>query len=117
MTGSTMAATCVVAPTRATRLRLTSRGRALILVLFLALAVLLLSLGHGASSQAASTTGGRPATRVVVVEPGQSLWSIAASVAPNADPRETIQRISSLNGLTSSVLPAGKALIVPAPAA
>jgi hypothetical protein len=117
MTGSTTAATCVAAPTRPTSLRLTSDGRALILVVFLAVAVLLLSLGHGASSQAASTTDSGPATRVVVVEPGQSLWSIAASVAPNADPRETIQRITSLNGLTSSVLPVGKALIVPAPAA
>ena len=103
------------------RPRLTSRGRtvvrALLLVIFLAGAVLALSFGHGATSQAAVTAGSQPATRTVVVEPGESLWSIALQVAPNSDPRETIARIAVLNDLSSSVVPAGKALIVPAPAA
>lgn len=96
--------------------RLTRRGRLVLLLLLVAVAGVVLSVGRGAVSQATSTSGGHPATRVVVVQPGESLWTVAVRVDPNADPRETIARISDLNGLTSSVVPAGKALVVPAPA-
>ncbi|MEI7780094.1 MAG: LysM peptidoglycan-binding domain-containing protein [Actinomycetes bacterium] len=106
------------APTSAARgsVRLTRRGRVIVVLFLLVLAAVVLSLGRGASSQAAGTAGPAPATRIVVVQPGQSLWSIAATIAPNTDPRETIARITDLNSLASSVLPAGKALLVPAPA-
>ena len=47
-------------------------------------------------------------------QPGQSLWGIAQSVAPNDDVRATIERLVSLNNLEStSVLP-GQKLVVPA---
>ena len=102
---------------RATPLQLTRRGRALVVGLFLLLALVIGLLRGAGSSQAASHVGNAPATRIVVVAPGESLWSIAARIDPAADPRETIARITTLNDLTGSVLPAGKALIVPAPAA
>ena len=97
--------------------RLTGRGRAAVIGLFLLLALTVAVLRGAGASQAAAHVGAAPATQIVVVQPGESLWSIAERVAPSADPRETIARIVSLNGLTSSVLPAAKALVVPAPAA
>jgi Tfp pilus assembly protein FimV len=50
----------------------------------------------------------------VTVRPGETLWTIAARVRPNADPRQTIARIQDMNGLTSSTLQAGRVLLVPA---
>ena len=40
-----------------------------------------------------------PATGVVVVQAGESLWQIAQAIAPQADPRETVTLIRELNGL------------------
>jgi len=57
-----------------------------------------------------------PASRVLVdvtVGPGDTLWSIATSAAPNRDPREVIGEIEQLNGLERDVLPIGVVLRVP----
>lgn len=53
-------------------------------------------------------------TQSVVVDPGDSLWSIATTVAPSSDPRETIHAIRELNGLRSSLLQPGQVLLIPA---
>jgi len=51
----------------------------------------------------------------VIVQPGQSLWQIAADAAPNVDPRSTIARIVDLNGLTSAGdVRGGQQITVPA---
>lgn len=51
----------------------------------------------------------------VLVEPGQTLWSIArARLGPEADPRPFIQKIRDLNGLQSPLLVAGQRLALPA---
>jgi LysM repeat protein len=50
---------------------------------------------------------------IVVVQEGESLWTIAQTVAPNADPRAVIHDIKSRNGLQSSVVHVGQALQVP----
>jgi hypothetical protein len=63
---------------------------------------------------AAAGTPAPPATRIVVVEPGQTLWSIAGQVAPGADRRDTIARIVELNGLPSTDVAAGARIAVPA---
>jgi hypothetical protein len=101
------------APTRGTSApRLTRRGRAALFLLALAtLGTLALSLGPMAIG---ATHSDGPATAIVVVEPGQSLWSVARAVRPGTDPRETIERIRSLNGLSSVDLAVGQTLIVPA---
>lgn len=53
-------------------------------------------------------------TTVVTVSPGESLWSVAAAVAePGDDPRELVERIVALNGLSEAVLHPGQHLIVP----
>ena len=55
-----------------------------------------------------------PATSVVVVQPGESLWGIAQQVAPGADPREVVTSIRELNGLGDAPVVPGQSLVVPA---
>jgi nucleoid-associated protein YgaU len=49
----------------------------------------------------------------VVVQPGDTLWSIAADVAGTADVREVVDRIQELNGIRNSVLMPGQVLELP----
>jgi hypothetical protein len=49
----------------------------------------------------------------VVVEPGDSLWSIAEAVSDGEDVRTVIDRIQELNGLEGSVLVPGQVLQLP----
>jgi LysM repeat protein len=51
--------------------------------------------------------------RQVVVQPGQTLWSIASAAEPSADPRGVIEQIMSVNDLTSTKLPVGEEIWVP----
>jgi hypothetical protein len=44
----------------------------------------------------------------VSVQQGDSLWSIAARVAPNTDPRVEVQRLEKLNKLTGADLQPGQ---------
>ena len=74
------------------------------LVLVAALAVML-ALRRGAHGGAA------PAT--VVVEPGDTLWSIAAQRYPGDDTRARVDEIEQLNHLTSPVIEAGETLRLP----
>ena len=49
----------------------------------------------------------------VQVESGQSLWSLAQSIAPNADPREVISDIVRFNQLATAVVQPGQRLAIP----
>jgi len=51
------------------------------------------------------------AARSVVVQPGDTLWSIAAEVAPDADVRITVDQLIALNG--SSPIAPGQELVIP----
>lgn len=53
-------------------------------------------------------------TRVIYVQPGQSLWSIAESAAPDSAPEAVVHRIDLLNGLNGAAVHPGQALRVPA---
>ncbi len=55
-----------------------------------------------------------PPTADVVVHAGESLWEVAARVAPARDPREVVLRLREANGLTSPVVHPGQPLVVPA---
>ena len=57
---------------------------------------------------------GEPVTQSVTVQARQSLWEIAVAADPDRDPREVMDDIAELNGLTSSQLSAGQVLEVPA---
>jgi LysM repeat protein len=69
------------------------------------------TLGRG-SSQAA-THHVPLAHHTVTVQAGDTLWSVAARVAPHADPRDIVAEISSLNRLSSTVVEPGEQLVVP----
>lgn len=93
-------------------IRLTRRGRLALLVAAVLCMLLGFSLGDTLSFTA-GTTSPAPASRSIVVQPGQTLWGIATQVAPHADPRATIQQIIVLNHLASTGLQAGETLSVP----
>lgn len=49
----------------------------------------------------------------VVVQPGDTLWSVAQRADPAADPRAVVDRIKELNGLQGDAVVAGAVLQVP----
>jgi LysM domain len=97
-------------------LRLTRRGR-IVLVGFLVIVTGLIWLA-AAGGAAATGSGVSPSVNEkrlaqVVVEPGDSLWSIAARAEPSADPRLVIQQITDINALPGADIEAGQRLWVP----
>lgn len=98
-------------PAPASGVRLTRRGR---LVVFAAglLAALVLGLVWGAGSVATERPGA-PATEVVQVQPGDTLYGLAAEATTDGDVNATIARIQQLNGLESGVIQVGDRLRVP----
>jgi Tfp pilus assembly protein FimV len=53
------------------------------------------------------------AQQVVVVRPGDTLWSIAQRVRPGEDPREVAGEIASVNRVEPGALAVGSSLVVP----
>ena len=75
--------------------------------------LVVLSVGLGAISSASEGSDG-PTTRTVVVQPGQTLWSLASAALPSMDPREAVSRVADLNGLgPSSRIVTGQPLLLP----
>jgi hypothetical protein len=95
------------------RTRLTRRGRILVRVLAIVLVVAVFLLV--APGLARGDGPNRPAPRVTyVVEPGDTLWSIARRVAPGQDPRPVVDRLIEANDLHGG-LQAGQELSIPVP--
>ncbi len=93
--------------------QLTRRGR-FALVLALALVALLALVSLSLGSVNATTDAPQDVVTHVTVQPGETLWQIARRVAPDADPRDTVARIMTLNGLGDARVLAGQDLLVPA---
>jgi len=91
-------------------LRLTRRGRVLVLLLLATLVLVAFSLGRTSAAAGHDATVARPTT---VVQPGETLWTIARRVAPTVDPRATVQRLTELNDLGSGPIMAGQRLVLP----
>jgi nucleoid-associated protein YgaU len=96
---------------RRARLRLTRRARRFGLVLALVAGIALGSwlaplLGVGGGLRLAGAT-------TVVVQPGDTLWSIASPVAGGGDVRAVVADIRQLNGLSSARLVPGQTLQLP----
>ncbi|BDZ53422.1 LysM peptidoglycan-binding domain-containing protein [Agromyces marinus] len=99
------------------RLRLTRRGRAV----FTTLAALPLVAGvlTGALASGGAVAGIDDGRAPAVLETfevgaGDTLWAIAESIAPSADPRDVIYEIMRLNGLRDAVVQPGQQLVLPA---
>lgn len=101
------------AQVRPAPIRLTRRGK-LVVTMLGSLALFTVLQGTGALEAAAGAVSRDSGTAVVVVQPGESLWTIAERVAPTTDPRSTILLIRELNGLAPGAVPqAGQGLVVP----
>ncbi len=97
-------------------LRLTRRGRRVVAGLVVAggfgLAALVgpAVLGGGSAGGAGLALAGESS---VVVQPGDTLWSIAADIAPGHDPRGVVDALQATNHLVGSALIPGQVLLVP----
>ncbi|NYI99933.1 hypothetical protein HNR19_000632 [Nocardioides thalensis] len=99
----------------ASQVRLTRRGRLTIFLLGLALA-----FGAGlwlAAGSTATQEQGVAEVEVVTVDPGDTLWDIAADAAVDGNVGAMVDEIRDLNSLDSSMVYAGQELRVPLPAA
>lgn len=98
------------------RLRLTRRGR-VVLTLGVAatasLAWLAAASGAQAASHGVSPGAAQHSVSRVVVQPGQTLWSIATQADPQADPRLVVQQIIAANKLAGGSIVAGQRLVIP----
>jgi hypothetical protein len=100
-------------------LRLTRRGRIVVTVFLVAVfSVAVLLVTALVSGRAQATNHGQPRAgyqgmHQIVVKPGQTLWSIAASAEPTADPRNVVQEIMAANAIGSPTIAAGQLLWVP----
>ncbi|MDT4920856.1 MAG: hypothetical protein QOI15_1758 [Pseudonocardiales bacterium] len=90
--------------------RLTRRGVVVLAAAVLTLGAGLIWLARVSAPQAAPAA---PAPRAVTVAPGDTLWSIAGRVAPDADPRAEVAALQQRNGLTGVDLVPGQVLRVP----
>ena len=102
-------------------LRLTRRGRQALVGLTLILTLAAAAAGILSATRAADATTNLTVTqaphqgwRTHVVAPGETLWDLAVRFAPKTDPRETVPRLQQVNNLTSSLLPVGRVVLVPA---
>lgn len=97
--------------------RLTRRGRALVNLTLgsLLAAVVVATAVRIAAAATAEPIGAdaAPATVTVVVQPGDSLWSIATRLNTPEDPRKIVGEIRALNQLASSRIMPGDVLVIP----
>ena len=115
------AATVSQRPRRPGAVRLTRRGRLVVAgfaTLMVIVAATLLWITVAGSVQASSRGGPAPRSPYqgmtqVVVQPGQTLWSIAATAEPSANTWTVVQQITEVNALNGPVVRAGQLLWVP----
>jgi len=103
-----------------TRVRLTRRGRIVVAALITAGVVLVAALAWLAGTARAEAAGsGSPSSAVyhslrsVVVQPGESLWTIATQADPAGDPRSVVQEIIDINALHGTSVQPGQRLWLP----
>jgi nucleoid-associated protein YgaU len=90
--------------------RLTRRGRVVVTLIWVAMAAAMAMMVIRPAEVPAPAE-----TTTVVVQPGDTLWGVAAGIAPDGDRRVTISQIVELNGLRSAAdIHPGDVLVVPA---
>lgn len=96
-----------------TRLRLTRRGRRVIAFLA-ALPIVVAAFAFAINGGGAVATAESSANTYsyVTIAAGESLWHLAQSLAPTADPRDVIAEIVSLNNISGEIQP-GQRIAIP----
>jgi hypothetical protein len=101
-------------------LRLTRRGRRVLtgfvmLVTVISAMLIWTSVAGGAQAPGpgAPPKSAYQGMTQIVVQPGQTLWSIAVSAEPSANPWEAVQQIIDINALNGARVQAGQLLWVP----
>lgn len=112
MSTTTPAGTTVPQRSSGGGLRLTRRGRLVVFVTFLAVAVGIVMFSLSGAATGSGERGEPVPVRMVEVEHGDTLWSIATRSAPGEDPRDLIAQIEEINTLDGS-LQVGRAIAVP----
>lgn len=105
-----------LAPVAISPIKLTRKGRLLLSGLsFMAmLAISAFSLfGLATASAKASNDSSNSSTTQIVVAPGETLWTIAARINPENDPRAVIEDIKALNVIEGVNVYAGQVLLIP----
>jgi len=95
-----------------TTLRLTRRGR-IVLGTLLAIPVLSLSMLLASPGALAGDEFIENDFEYHTVLSGDTLWGIASMIDPGADPRDVVEQIMSLNGLTNATVSPGQQLALP----
>ena len=92
-------------------LRLTRRGRAVLLGLFILLACLASAILLATASRAENRPAGPAPT--TIVQPQDTLWSIASRALPDREPYGAIAEIQRINDLDGYVVHPGQTLELP----
>ena len=103
-----------VAARPAPRLRITRRGRTVLGALLAApIAVALVVSALSAAPAEAGSTVSTASFDHITVAPGESLWDLAAWIAPDADPRTVVSDLVALNQLSTTNVQPGQRLAIP----
>ena len=94
-------------------LRMTKRGRAVLLTI-VATPVVLFALFFSINAGVATATTSSTPLQTFTMPAGESLWQVAIEIAPNADPRDFIADVVSVNQLASTNVQPGQTLEIPA---
>lgn len=92
-------------------LRLTRRGRVVLLGFFILMSCLASAVLLTTASRAEDSPAGAAPT--VVVQPHDTLWSIATRTAPDRDPYASIAELQRINHLEGFVVHPGQTLRLP----
>ena len=98
--------------TRTSTVRLTRRGRIVFLFAFLAAAIAVM-VAFGGWATATHDAGTPEQVRIVEVQPGDTLYGLAGSLAEDGEVREMVHRIKQLNSLPGVELQVGQKIAVP----
>lgn len=98
-------------------IRLTRRGRFMrSLAIGVAATALLGAAGNAVldgRARAGELPASAPAALEVVVQEGDSLWSLAGRHAPGVDPRDVVVRMRELNGMRTNMIHPGQRVLIP----
>jgi len=91
------------------------RRRTVAVVATALIAVLMSPLAAGAvrRGEPSAPAAQQVPQQLVVVQPGDTLWSIAQRVRPGDDPRQVTAQIAAANGVQPGSLTVGASLVVP----